>query len=132
MRKEMKSRINLHGLARISCTRVQAAAACAAFIEESRMKFINADKLHRKSGLRASATNGATSIAQALRRMIALALVLLLLPAELLAQQGYPQYPQPAYGQQGYPQPQPYRQQPYPQPQSYSQQPNYPPQQQPA
>jgi hypothetical protein len=39
-----------HGLTRISCTRHQATAACAAFIEESRMKFINANKLHRKSG----------------------------------------------------------------------------------
>ena len=82
MRKEMKSRFNLHGFA--------------------------------------------TNVAQALRRTIALSLVLLLLPAELLAQQGYPQYPQPAYGQQGYPQPQPYGQQPQP----YGQQP-YPPQQQP-
>src|ERR1700690_3709680 len=35
---------------RISCTRHQATATCAAFIEESRMKFINANKLHRKSG----------------------------------------------------------------------------------
>jgi hypothetical protein len=34
----------------ISCTRHQATTACAAFIEESRMKFINANKLHRKSG----------------------------------------------------------------------------------
>src|SRR5271156_3966224 len=89
MRKEMKPRINLHGL-------------------------------------RASATRGAKSVAQALRRMIALSLVMLLLPVELLAQQGYPQYPQPAYGQQGYPQPQPYGQP------SYPQQPYYPPQQQPA
>jgi Protein of unknown function (DUF3300) len=87
MRKEMKLRINLHGL---------------------------------------------RSVAQALRRMVALSLVLLLLPVELLAQQAYPynaQYPQPAYGQQGYPQPQPYGQQPYPQPQSYGQQPYYPQQQ---
>ncbi len=73
----------------------------------------------------------AKSVAQALRRIVALSLVLLLLPVELLAQQSYPQYPQPAYGQQGYPQPQPYGQQPYPQPQSYPQQPYYPPQQQP-
>jgi len=85
--------------------------------------------LHR---LRASVSKGA---AQALRRMVALSLVLLLLPVELLAQQAYPynaqypQYPQPAYGQQGYPQPQPYGQQPYPQPQSYGQQPYYPQQQ---
>jgi hypothetical protein len=92
MRKEMKPRINLHGL---------------------------------------------RSVAQALRRMVALSLVLLLLPVELLAQQAYPysaqypQYPQPAYGQQGYPQPQPYGQQPYPQPQSYGQQQPYYPQQQP-
>jgi hypothetical protein len=90
MRKEMKPRINLHGL---------------------------------------------RSVAQALRRMVALSLVLLLLPVELLAQQAYPynaqypQYPQPAYGQQGYPQPQPYGQQPYPQPQAYGQQPYYPQQQ---
>jgi hypothetical protein len=94
MRKEMKSRINLHGY-------------------------------------RASVSKGAKSVAQALRRMVALSLVLLLLPVELLAQQAYPQYPQPAYGQQGYPQPQPYGQQGYAQPQSYPQQPAYPPQQQP-
>jgi hypothetical protein len=31
-----------NGLTRISCTRHQATAACAAFIEESRMKFLNA------------------------------------------------------------------------------------------
>jgi hypothetical protein len=36
--------------ARISCTLHRARVACAAFIEESRMKFINANKLHRKSG----------------------------------------------------------------------------------
>ena len=41
-------------------------------------------------GLRASATRGAKSVAQALRRMVALSLVLLLLPVELLAQQAYP------------------------------------------
>jgi hypothetical protein len=35
---------------RISCTRHQATTAFAAFIEESRMQFINANKLHRKSG----------------------------------------------------------------------------------
>src|SRR6204780_5210828 len=35
---------------RISCTQHQPTATCAAFIEESRMKFINANKLHRKSG----------------------------------------------------------------------------------
>src|ERR1700678_510695 len=35
---------------RISCTRHQATSTRAAFIEESRMKFINANKLHRKSG----------------------------------------------------------------------------------
>jgi hypothetical protein len=35
---------------RISCTPHEATATCAAFIEESRMKFINANKLHRKSG----------------------------------------------------------------------------------
>jgi hypothetical protein len=94
MRKETKSRINLHGY-------------------------------------RAAISKGAKSVAQALRRMVALSLVLLLLPVELLAQQGYPQYPQPAYGQQqGYPPPQPYGQQGYAQPQSYGQQPSYPPQQQ--
>src|ERR1700679_2180021 len=38
------------GLTRISCTRHQATATCAAFIEESRMKFTNANKLHRRSG----------------------------------------------------------------------------------
>jgi Protein of unknown function (DUF3300) len=73
-------------------------------------------------GLRASAT----SVAQVLRRVVALWLVLLLLPVELLAQQDYPynpQYPQPAYGPQGYPPPQPYGQPAYPQPQSYPQQP---------
>src|SRR6204780_4679689 len=87
MRKEMKLRINLHGL---------------------------------------------RSVAQALRRMVALSLVLLLLPVELLAQQAYPynaQYPQPAYGQQSYPPPQPYGRQGYPQPQQYPQQPYYPQQQ---
>src|ERR1700690_1094452 len=36
--------------ARISCTRHRATDTGAAFIEESRMKFINANKLHRKSG----------------------------------------------------------------------------------
>jgi hypothetical protein len=36
--------------ARISCTRHQTTAKCAAFIEESRMKFVNANKPHRKSG----------------------------------------------------------------------------------
>jgi hypothetical protein len=85
-------------------------------------------------GLRASASKVAKGVAQALRRMIALSLVLLLLPVELLAQQGYPynaqypQYPQPAYGQQAYPQPPPYgQQQPYyPQQQPYGQQPSYP------
>jgi hypothetical protein len=82
-------------------------------------------------GLRSFAAKGAKSVAQAMRRMIALSLVLLLLPVELLAQQGYPYnpqyapYPQPAYGQQGYPPPQPYGQA-YPQPQSYGQQPYYP------
>src|ERR1700677_4892809 len=35
---------------RISCTRHQPAATCAAFIEESRMKFTNANTLHRQSG----------------------------------------------------------------------------------
>ena len=76
-------------------------------------------------GLRASAIRGAKSVAQALRRMVALSLVLLLLPVELLAQQAYPynaqypQYPQPAYGQQGYPPPQPYGQPAYPQQQPY-------------
>ena len=83
-------------------------------------------------GLRVFASQSAKSVAQALRRMIALSLVLLLLPVELLAQQGYPyngQYPpQPAYGQQGYSQPQPYGQQPYypQQQQPYGQQAAYP------
>src|ERR1700677_3431743 len=36
---------------RISSTRRQARATCAAFIEESRIKLVNAIKLHRKSGL---------------------------------------------------------------------------------
>src|SRR5271154_4017104 len=80
-------------------------------------------------GYRVPVTKGAKSVAQTLRRMVALSLVLLLLPVELLAQQAYPyndQYPQPAYGQQGYPQPQPYGQQGYPQPQpSYPQQQPY-------
>ncbi len=73
-------------------------------------------------GLRASLSRGAKSVAQALRRIVALSLVLLLLPVELLAQQAYPynaQYPQPAYGQQGYPPPQPYGQPGYSQPQQY-------------
>jgi hypothetical protein len=35
---------------RISCTRYQETATCAAFIEESRMELIRATKLHRKSG----------------------------------------------------------------------------------
>jgi hypothetical protein len=37
--------------ARISSTRHQTTATCAAFIEESRMNFIIANKLHRKSGV---------------------------------------------------------------------------------
>jgi hypothetical protein len=37
--------------ARISCTWHQATAAYAAFIEESRMKFISANKLPSKSGM---------------------------------------------------------------------------------
>jgi Protein of unknown function (DUF3300) len=85
--------------------------------------------LHR---LLASAIRGAKNLAQALRRIVSLSLVLLLLPVELLAQQAYPynqQYQQPAYGQQGYPPPQPYGQPSYPQQQSYGQQPNYPQQQ---
>ena len=39
-------------IARISCTRLQPSSAYAAFIKESRMKYINATELHRKSGLR--------------------------------------------------------------------------------
>jgi hypothetical protein len=35
---------------RISCTRLHYMTACAAFSKESRMKFANANKLHRKSG----------------------------------------------------------------------------------
>ena len=68
--------------------------------------------------------------------MIALSLVLLLLPVELLAQQAYPynghilNTRNQAYGQQGYPPPQPYGQHAgYPQQQSYGQQPYYPQQQ---
>jgi hypothetical protein len=38
------------GLTRISCMWHRATAVYAAFIEESRMKIINANKLHRKSG----------------------------------------------------------------------------------
>lgn len=40
----------LPALTRISGTRHQATATRAAFIEESRMKFVNANKLDRKSG----------------------------------------------------------------------------------
>ena len=82
-------------------------------------------------GLRTFAGKRAKEVTQALRRMIALSLVLLLLPVELFAQQGYPyngqnpQYPQPAYGQQGYPPPQPYGQQAYPQQPAYPQQQGY-------
>jgi hypothetical protein len=36
---------------RISCTWLQATAARAAFIEESRMRLMKAAKLHRKSGV---------------------------------------------------------------------------------
>jgi hypothetical protein len=39
-----------NGLTRISCTRHQARATCAAFLKESCMKSINANRLHRKSG----------------------------------------------------------------------------------
>ena len=35
---------------RISCTWLRPATACAAFSKETRMKFANATKLHRKSG----------------------------------------------------------------------------------
>ena len=38
------------GRTRISCYVALDRAACAAFIEESRMECIKADKLHRKSG----------------------------------------------------------------------------------
>ena len=38
--------------ARVACTRYQAAVTCAAFIEESRRKFTNANIPHRKSGVR--------------------------------------------------------------------------------
>jgi hypothetical protein len=37
---------------RISCHGPQPTSACAAFIKESRMKLANANKLHRKSGVR--------------------------------------------------------------------------------
>jgi hypothetical protein len=36
---------------RISCTRAYETATCAAFLNESRMNFINADRLNRKSGV---------------------------------------------------------------------------------
>jgi len=39
-------------IARISCTRLQPSSTCAAFIKESRMKYINATELRRKSGVR--------------------------------------------------------------------------------
>ena len=39
-------------IARISCTRLQPSSTCAAFIKESRMKYINATELRRKSGIR--------------------------------------------------------------------------------
>jgi hypothetical protein len=39
-------------IARISCTQLQPSSTCAAFIKESRMKYINATELHRKSGIR--------------------------------------------------------------------------------
>jgi hypothetical protein len=38
----------------ISCTRHQATATCAAFIEESRMKFTEANKLNGKSAVSAT------------------------------------------------------------------------------
>jgi hypothetical protein len=69
-------------------------------------------------------------VGQALRRTMAFSLVLLLVPTEMFAQQGYPgqysQYPQPS--QQAYPQSSPYGQAPYGQAQGYGQQPYYPPQ----
>src|ERR1700761_8398143 len=77
------------------------------------------------------------NIKQAFRRIVALSLAVLLLPVEMLAQQGYgapyPQSPQQGYPQQygGYPQQQQqYPQQdaeqdPYPDQQAYSQQPDY-------
>ena len=37
---------------RISCTRLQPSSTCAAFIKESRMKYISATELHRKSWVR--------------------------------------------------------------------------------
>jgi hypothetical protein len=37
---------------RISCTLLRPSSTCAAFIKESRMKFINATELPRKSGIR--------------------------------------------------------------------------------
>ena len=39
-------------ITRISCTRLQPSSAYAAFIKESRMKYINATELHRKSWIR--------------------------------------------------------------------------------
>jgi hypothetical protein len=35
---------------RISCTRLKLTVACAAFCKESRMKFVDSTKSHRKSG----------------------------------------------------------------------------------
>src|ERR1700761_29602 len=72
-------------------------------------------------------------VPQVLKKSLAGLLILLLMPVELLAQQGYPgysqypqqQYPQAGYGQQSYPQPTPYGQPAYPQPQAYGQQPYY-------
>jgi hypothetical protein len=37
-------------MSRISCTLLHPTPACAAFIKESRMRFINANKVRRKSG----------------------------------------------------------------------------------
>ncbi len=39
-----------------------ATAACAAFVNESRMRFVNATKLHRKSGLGSIEWEGLGSI----------------------------------------------------------------------
>jgi hypothetical protein len=39
-------------IARISCTLLRPSSTCAAFIKESRMKYISATKLHRKCGIR--------------------------------------------------------------------------------
>jgi hypothetical protein len=41
-----------HVDSRISCTLLRPSSTCAAFIKESRMKYVNATEVHRKSGVR--------------------------------------------------------------------------------